>query len=158
MVPILLVAMSCQILLTPADSILVGKTLREDAFDHALTWKSVPYLYDGQSRQGVDCSGLAVEAYVYATQDTPVGLPFYDANVCDFMWFHTIQIEIPEKGDLIFMGEAEITHIALFKKIEKNLIYFVGAFEGNEAVSYRLCTVDDLKIHYFGRLLVAERK
>lgn len=145
---------SCQTILIPTQFGLAEAELRSAAYEHAVTWIGVPYVYGGQTRSGVDCSGLVVRAYQHAVREAGFGVPFHDAAVIDFRRRYTVTVQYPEKGDLIFMGDGEITHIALFEKIEDDTVFFVDAFEGEDAVSYRNYPINSPKIHYFGRLLV----
>jgi hypothetical protein len=77
----------------------------------------------------IDCSGLVVNCYSYAMAGTDYSLPFKDASVIDLYNKWTVQINNPRPGDVIFMGDDKNhpTHMSLFKKKEKDNIYFIDS-------------------------------
>jgi len=84
----------------------------EFLIQYAMGWLGTPYKWGGQSRAGVDCSGLVQEILVSVGEDPPKdqtahGLHRYFAN-------HGQQtLATPQAGALVFYGSYDkITHIA----------------------------------------------
>jgi hypothetical protein len=77
----------------------------------------------------IDCSGLIVNCYDYATRGTNYFLAFQDAAVIDFYQKWTIKTDNPRPGDLIFMGEDKDspTHMSIFVRKENSCIYFIDS-------------------------------
>lgn len=112
----------------------------------------------------IDCSGLVIMCYKYALVDTKYQLLVSDMTA-DYMYKNAstiISVNELRKGDLLFMGEAdsnEVTHIALFEKLEDGKIFFVdstqkdsdndGVFEIN-GVTQRHYEADDSRFKAFG--------
>jgi hypothetical protein len=113
----------------------------------------------------IDCSGLVVMCYKYALVDTAWDLPFDDATAADMHDHYSRETKDPLAGDLIFMGEAgeaEISHIALFKEKKDGKIYFIDATEKDaegdypavNGVSERNYPEDDQRFKSFGILQI----
>ncbi len=79
-------------------------------------------------RPRIDCSGLIVNVYREAVIGTPYRLPFVDAAVINFYNSYTVEIDSPQIGDLIFMGEDDISHMAILEKRVDGTIYFIDAY------------------------------
>jgi len=137
--------------------------IRTRALEIAQYYIGMDYEYGGQdhystiSALGIDCSGLVVNAYEEAVIGTPYALPFYDAAVVNFLNTYTTPIETPEPGDLTFMGEDSVTHIAIYEKTAGDNIVFIDAFETDGNVQERSYDKDNPKFKSFGRLLVVSR-
>jgi len=116
----------------------------------------------------IDCSGLVVMCYKYALVDTAFELPFDDATAVAMHDHYSRETQDPLAGDLIFMGEAgeaEISHIAVFKEKKDGKIYFIDATEKDaegdyppvDGVSERTYPEGDLRFKSFGILQIINR-
>jgi cell wall-associated NlpC family hydrolase len=82
-------------------------------------WLGVPYKYGGQSKNGVDCSGLVVEIYknVYGIKLYRASYEIYEKNCSK------INCEELEEGDLVFFNTLKknnrINHVGLYLKNDK---------------------------------------
>lgn len=134
--------------------------VRLRALEEARHYIGMEYEYGGQDfyAKGIDCSGLVVNCYATAVEDTGYRLLFSDAAVRDLLSFYTMPVTEPEPGDLIFMGEDEITHVALFSHRIAGEIYFVDASSVSGIVDERYYADEDPKIKSFGRLLIEQRQ
>lgn len=140
-----------------------SEEIRKKAYEIAEFYMGMEYEWGGQthwSEKGVDCSGLVVNCYEEAVAGTPYVLPYSDAAVVNFLESYTVSVDTPERGDLVFMGDDSITHIAIVDKIVDGEIYFIDAYTGNTGsyesgeVSYRSYEVGNDKIKSFGRHLL----
>ncbi|MBA7625608.1 hypothetical protein ES703_33040 [subsurface metagenome] len=142
------------------ESILLIETpgeIRKKAWEEAEQYIGMEYEWGGQDfydRKGIDCSGLIVNCYRAAVTGTGYEVTFEDASVSDLLFSYTKQVDTPEIGDVIFMGEEDITHIAIFEKIEDNQVYFIDAYSVSGVVERRNYALDHHKIKRFGRILV----
>ncbi len=116
----------------------------------------------------IDCSGLIIMCYKYALVDTKYQLLVSDMTA-NYMYrnasTHIAKTEL-KKGNLIFMGESdssEVTHIALFEKLENGRIYFIDStlkdtngdgINDIDGVTYRNYSEDDSRFKAFGRMRV----
>lgn len=118
----------------------------------------------------IDCSGLIIMCYKYAIVDMQYELLETDMTA-NYIYENASEIISKEqlrKGDLIFMGEegsTEITHIALFHKIENDYIYFIDSTQKDinndgindiDGVTYRFYPKDDKRFKSFGIMLLRE--
>lgn len=134
--------------------------VRELAWETAQEYLGMEYEWGGQdfpTPRGIDCSGLVVNVYYEAVEHFGYFLPFTDAAVVNFYNEYTEPLDVPGKGDLIFMGDGEISHIAIFEKNEAGQIWFIDAYSESGYVEYRSYPEDSPKIMDFGRLLIEER-
>jgi cell wall-associated NlpC family hydrolase len=76
-------------------------------------WIGVPYLYGGNTRQGIDCSGFVKNVY----SEIGINLPRTSGE----QFIYTIPTNTPTVGDLVF-----------FKK--KDRISHVGIYIGNNSI------------------------
>jgi cell wall-associated NlpC family hydrolase len=78
----------------------------------ARTWLGIPYVYGGQSRQGIDCSGLVIEVY------RAVGRPICDDDTAEGLrsrGAHRAWGQVHD-GDLLFFdteATGEAGHVAI---------------------------------------------
>lgn len=119
------------------------------------------YEWGGQdpvrSAIAIDCSGLVVMCYKYATVDTKYSLLLSDMSA-GYMRENSaaiIELEQMRRGDLIFMGEedsSDVTHIALFDCMENGSVYFIDSTEKDDisGVSRRSYSKDDGRFKAFG--------
>lgn len=122
------------------------------------------YKYGGQDAVRtiyIDCSGLVIMCYKYALVDTKYSLLKSDmtANYIFFNASTKIDKESLRQGDLIFMGElnsSEITHIAIFSKIENEQIYFIDSTQKDDidGVTERNYSINDKRFKSFGIMRV----
>ena len=139
---------SCRI--DPPVVLEVPETLRAAAWEEAQRYLGMPYEWGGSDfPKGIDCSGLVINVYKKVLYGTGCRLPFPDATAFGMYQYYTIPVADPDKGDLIFMGDegsTEITHVAIFEKIELGSVYFIDSTLNNElsidGVTYRSCPAD----------------
>jgi len=111
----------------------------------------------------IDCSGLVVRCYHYATENTLFYLSFQDATVSTLFNQWTIKTENPRPGDLIFMGDDKNnpTHISLFVRNDGINIYFIDASlkpdDTINGVSERFYQINDYRFLSFGKLLIRQK-
>ena len=115
-------------------------------------------LLEQEGDLALDCSGIIVRAYQYAVKDSMYDLLFEDTNVSSFYYYFTNKIDMPEPGDLIFMGYNYPTHMSIFFDMDDEYIYFIDATlkedDGFDGVNLRFYKKDDNRFLTFGRLLV----
>lgn len=91
----------------------------------AQEYEGVPYGWDGQSIEGVDCSGLIVLAM------NAIGFEYFfngldyveDITADQFFSYNTYAIEEPKYGDLIFFdadGDGIKEHVSIFMSWAEN--------------------------------------
>lgn len=105
----------------------------------------------------IDCSGLVINCYQYALQDSRKEYKLIQPDMSS-AYMHSdasFPTDSPETGDLIFMGEensSSITHIALFEKFEGEEAYFIDSTKksGIDGVSRRHYPKDDRRIKSYG--------
>ncbi len=133
--------------------------IRLAALDEAEHYIGMEYEYGGHDfyAKGIDCSGLVVNCYLSAVEDTDYYMPFADAAVINLLNTYTVNISTPEQGDLIFMGEDEITHVAIFSHRIGDELYFIDASSVTGFVGERSYPIDDPQIKGFGRLLLTHK-
>ena len=140
----------------PVKPVEATDSVRSLAYESALFYveNKVSYLWGGdyyiepsRSNYGVDCSGLVINNYKYATKDTKYRLPFSDATSHDICFKYSYDIVTPEKGDLIFWinNDGRVYHVALFEKQVGNYYYFIDSTEipslGINGVTYRYASI-----------------
>lgn len=144
----------------------VPPEVRELAAETAYYYIGMPYVYGGgdwagprhiEGVGGIDCSGLIVNIYKRATDVFDESLLFSDATVASLLNKYTRQIDNPEIGDLLFMGEDSITHVAVFVRDEDGMYYFIDAYSVTGVVEERSYEKDDPKFKQFGRILVLRK-
>jgi len=125
-------------------------------------WGGRDYL-EKEGVLSLDCSGIIVCIYQYATIGTKYSLLFGDAPLSALYEYFTIPIEKPKPGDIIFMGTENNkppTHISIFVKMENDNIFFIDSTlkeeDGINGVTLRYYSKDDPRLLYFARLLVKE--
>jgi hypothetical protein len=121
------------------------------------------YEYGGQDLLRsirIDCSGLVVNCYNYAINETGYFLPFDDAAVINFFREWSVKTLKPRPGDLIFMGDNinAPDHMAIFVKKENENIYFIDSTikpeYGINGVSERYYSEGDNRFLSFGVMLL----
>jgi peptidoglycan endopeptidase LytE len=90
---------------------MTGEEKRYCAIAYAWTLLGTPYIWGGESPQGMDCSGFCQEVL------RSVGIdPEHDQNASALYWaFREHEIDEPTAGCLLFYGrgETDITHVAM---------------------------------------------
>lgn len=77
--------------------------------------------------RGIDCSGLIINVYTYAVEGSNYSLPFTDQTADGIYHNYSVDIDTPQKGDLIIWTDNNdhAYHIALFKKTENGYYNFI---------------------------------
>jgi len=131
-------------------------SLRTLALSTARAYVGVPYVWGGQIIQsGVDCSGLVIEAYRIALEETCLGkLPYRDTTAYELYNKYSTEIPIPEIGDLLFMGEeGVVSHVALCVEMSDTDITFIDAYSVTGIVGIRKYEVTNPKFIAYGRII-----
>lgn len=138
-------------------------SIAKEALEYAYKYNAADTEYKWGGRDliksiKIDCSGLAVNCYRYATSNSLYCLPFSDATVIDFYTTWTIPTNYPREGDIIFMGDNSThpTHMSIFVKSENGYIHFIDSTlkpeESINGVSVRKYESDDTRFLSFGRM------
>ncbi len=140
--------------------------IAERAYKFAELYKDsdTKYKYGGQDAVRsiyIDCSGLVVMCYKYSLVDTKYSLLESDMTANYIFKNASIKVEKENlrQGDLIFMGElnsSEVTHIAIFSKIEDEQVYFIDSTQKADidGVSERSYSINDERFKSFGIMRV----
>ncbi|WP_304223132.1 C40 family peptidase [Gracilinema caldarium] len=158
---------SCNIApMTAPERIPAPEEVRLQALDYARQYISLgaEYEWGGQDplprKIVVDCSGLVIRCYAYATSDYGYSLSFTDTTAAGMRQYSIgLSKQDLQPGDLLFMGtDGAVSHIALFVKIENGNIYFIDSTykpeEGINGVTERFYSETDSHFIAFGRMLV----
>ncbi|MCK4540926.1 MAG: C40 family peptidase [Spirochaetales bacterium] len=128
--------------------------LRIEAVRRAWKLIGTEYLFGGPDTNGFDCSGLIIEAYSSAVEGSAYSLPFSDVSVQVLKMDFSVPLEKASIGDLLFIGEKEITHVGLIDRIEEDQIYFIDAYQTSGFIELRTYATDNPCIQGIGRLLL----
>ncbi len=165
-VSIILATSSCSIR-DSYDVIIAPEEVRQKAIEYARKYieAGAGYQWGGQDplpKIVVDCSGLVIRCYEYATRDYGYFLLFKDETSYGLKRY-TKELSLSElgPGDLLFMGEDNrISHVALFVKTEADRIVFIDSTlkseEGINGVSERSYSMNDPRFISFGRLYIGK--
>ena len=95
---------------------LKGDKLRDAIVNEALKWKGVKYKSGGESRKGIDCSGLTMTVY-----NKVVGYKLPRNSAAQQKHLKSISKKKLKKGDLIFFSikSKKVNHVGLY--IGKNM-------------------------------------
>jgi hypothetical protein len=151
-----LLFLSCE---TEMQYCAVSQEIRSDASAIAEKYLGMPYEWGGQSfwyedNGSVDCSGLVINVYKEACADHGKQLPFDDTTAKMLHDQYTVPIDVPEEGDLIFMGnDGTVSHVALFRCFDNNQIEFLDAYSVDGIVEIRRYDRSDSRIISYGRIL-----
>lgn len=115
------------------------------ALEVAQEYEGVPYVWGGQNKEGIDCSGLVLESYRESALRLGVFFVWEDETVAS-MYPMTDKTEQPYAGCLIFMGEDTISHVAIFSHISNGEVYFIDSFSGSGKVEMRKYPIGHYKI------------
>lgn len=141
--------------------------VRREALYAAETNIGVPYVYGGgdfitprhlTGVGGVDCSGLVINCYQWAAAAYGFDLDLADATVATLYSSHTALIAEPEPGDLLFMGDSDISHVSIFKAQIGDVVVFIDAYSESGVVSERAYRIDSPKIKEYRRMLLVRRR
>lgn len=138
------------------------KEVAERAYNFAKLYEGseTSYEYGGQDSVRsikIDCSGLVIMCYKYALVDTKYQLLLNDM-ASGYIYEHAatlVELDQLRKGDLVFMGEEDsknITHIAIFEKLENGSVYFIDSSktESTDGVACRSYPVGDKRLKAYG--------
>jgi len=137
--------------------------IREAAYAEAERYLGMEYEWGGQDLpRGIDCSGLVVNVYHTVTAGTEYAPPFDDATAAMLSERYTVDIDVPARGDLVFMGDGAVSHVAILDRLgfDENgdeRVYFIDAYSaapGGGRVMERSYPADSPVILSYGRLLV----
>lgn len=98
----------------PVDTVVLPMftDIRDVIVSNALTWLGTPYLYAGEDKNGVDCSGFVMRVFEDATG---VKIPRNSAEQQRFA--KPIDRNLLEKGDLVFFtskrGGDSVSHVGI---------------------------------------------
>ena len=139
--------------------------IRSKALEYAKWYcqEDTKYVYGGQDPiprvLRVDCSGMVINCYKYAVENTKYKLPFNDTTAANLHSTFSIHTDTPQPGDMIFMGEAnssKISHIGIFVKKSGSTIYFIDATDGF-GVSQRSYDKSNSKIKGYGQIKLVQK-
>ena len=145
--------------------------IRSRALEYAKWYcqEDTKYVYGGQDLiprvLRVDCSGMVINCYIYAVENTKYELPFKDENgkidttAAKLHSTYSYHTDTPQPGDMIFMGEAnspKISHIGIFEKKVGSTIYFIDATDG-KGVSQRSYDKSNSKIKGYGQIKLVQK-
>lgn len=139
--------------------------IRSKALEYAKMYcnEDTVYVYGGQDPiprvLRVDCSGMVINCYKYAVENTKYELPFYDTTAANLHSTFSNPTKTPQPGDMIFMGEAnspKISHIGIFEKKVGSTIYFIDATDG-KGVSQRSYDKSNSKIKGYGQIKLVQK-
>lgn len=120
---------------TPPDA--HGSVLLETAY----SWLGTPYLWGGNDKEGVDCSGFVLQVYLKATG---IGLPRTSAQQAE--WCAKADPESLEVGDLMFFTGKDSTRVS-------HVGMYVGEGKMIHSSSSRGVVIDRLDTDYWVRHL-----
>lgn len=145
--------------------------IRSKALEYAKWYcqEDTKYVYGGQDPiprvLKVDCSGMVINCYIYAVENTKYELPFKDENgkidttAAKLHSTYSYLTDAPQPGDMIFMGEtnsSKISHIGIFVKKSGSTIYFIDATDG-KGVSQRSYDKSNSKIKGYGQIKLVQK-
>lgn len=97
----------------------------EGAVKAAFKYKGTKYKYGGNTKKGIDCSGLMCVAY------KEVGVTLPRTSSAQSQYGKRVYIGELQTGDLVFFGvkpkSKKITHVGMVSKVTKDGIYFIHA-------------------------------
>ena len=139
--------------------------IRSKALEYAKWYcqEDTKYVYGGQDPiprvLKVDCSGMVINCYKYAVENTKYKLPFNDTTAANLHSTYSYPTNTPQPGDMVFMGEAnssKISHIGIFVKKSGSTIYFIDATDGI-GVSQRSYDKSNSKIKGYGQIKLVQK-
>lgn len=162
---ILIIIVSCDFHNNTYDEFLSPAEVRTRALYYAKKYidEGAEYEWGGQDplpkKLVVDCSGLIIRCYEYATADYGYFLLFEDTTSYGLKnYCAELNLDNVEPGDIIFMGDNAISHVALFVNRENGFITFIDSTykpeEQINGVSERSYPESDPRFLCFGRLWI----
>ncbi|GAB4221952.1 MAG: hypothetical protein Kow009_13530 [Spirochaetales bacterium] len=140
--------------------------VRERALYYARQYmaEGAEYQWGGQDplpKLAVDCSGLVIRSYGYVCAEKGYFLLFQDTTSYGLRSYsQELTLEELSPGDLLFMGEGSVSHVALFVQRENGMIQFIDSTyqpdAGINGVSERRYEEGDPRFLGFGRLLIGK--
>jgi hypothetical protein len=113
---------------------------------------------DHWSLKGIDCSGLVVNAYAAATNDGEYWMPFDDATSTQMHGQFSEAVTVPEPGDLAFMGDVAVDHVAIVEKFDGSSFTVIEASSVSGVVSRARYSVSYSRLIEFGRLRIRTKR
>lgn len=98
---------------TPVSPAMVSRPL-ESLLSEAHTWQGTPYLWGGNDRDGVDCSGFVTQVFKNA-----LGIKLPRTSQTQSEWCTPLKRSDLRPGDLVFFAtdnnrEGEVSHVGLY--------------------------------------------
>ncbi|MCK4514811.1 MAG: C40 family peptidase, partial [Spirochaetaceae bacterium] len=124
---------SCALIFGPPEPpVPAPASVRSDALTEAIRYIGMEYEWGGQDimPRGIDCSGLVVNVYYFAAAINGYSLPFADATAAGLHESYSTLLDLPEPGDLIFMGAADdptTTHVAIYESTVDGQMTFIDS-------------------------------
>ncbi|MBO5137568.1 MAG: C40 family peptidase [Spirochaetaceae bacterium] len=150
-----------------SNQILCPRYIKEKVVDFAYQYADADTFYEWGGQDplraiGIDCSGLVVRCYSYATSGTGYSLIQSDMSSAYMYESATSQTTTPEAGDLVFMGEVNssaITHVGIFVKKLGTEIYFIDSTDSGSTngVSERSYDISNKKIKGYGIMKLKQK-
>lgn len=101
------------------EKVFLSGNVDKDLYKEVQQWIGVPYKYGGNSKSGIDCSGLVVQIYnnVYAKKLYRTSYEIYEKNC------KKISVNELKEGDLLFFNTSKkknrINHVGLYLQKDK---------------------------------------
>ncbi len=150
--------MSSSCLLQVLDPVAIPEDVLVQIFPEAERYINMEYEWGGDDfPKGVDCSGLVVNVYTTVLKGSGYDLLFNDTTARTMYDQYTLQIEAPLRGDLVFMGEGVVDHVAILDRIEDDKVYFIDSSSARGYVDKRWYPRGSSRILSFRRMLVRPR-
>lgn len=157
----LLLMSSCELSHTPllTQVLAAPEGVRIGALAYAREYEKLGAVYEWGGQDplprtiAVDCSGLVIRCYQYSCEDVGLRLPFADTTAKELYERYSLTVA-PEPGDLVFMGDGEVSHVALFIRKDDSVVYLIDSTTLSGCVSERQYPEGSSKIISFGRMLV----
>lgn len=109
----------------PTETIKSNTSLASKIIKNAKNYTGTPYKYGGNTKSGIDCSGLIHNAFKEENQQIP--------RVSSTMakTGHWVDLKKVQKGDLLFFatkkGSRKVNHVGLVTAVNANDIEFIHA-------------------------------
>ena len=103
---------------------------RNQIVEDAGKYLGSPYKYGGNSRKGLDCSGLVHLVYLEA------GIELPRTSAQQFRTGKSISLNKSQKGDLVFFTQkGKLNHVGIITKISKGSIWVIHSTTSRGVIS-----------------------